>query len=274
MENIHKTLTTYAYNISGSMEDAKDLVQDVIEKYIGMDKSYIEDERNYLIKSVVNHAINLKKRKSYTSAYGEWLPEPVVLNQADSHIIKEQTASYSLMVLMEKLNAMERAVFILKEGFAYKHKEIADVLDIQTEYSRQLFLRAKKSLKKPTFIEKRTEPEMLNAYISAITSADLHKLESLLVEDIELMADGGSTVKVITGSLTGAISTAKLLQNVYGLFLQDKEYFITEINHQPAVVFHENNKVYNCQILVCENHHITHLYSIVDPQKLKQIKIQ
>lgn len=274
MENIHRILTTYAYNISGSMEDAKDVVQDVIEKYIGADRSHIEDERNYLIKSVVNHAINLKKRKSYKSKYGEWLPDPVDLNQADSHIIKEQTASYSLLVLMEKLNALERAVFILKEGFAYKHKEIADVLDIQTDHSRQLFLRAKKSLKKTNYIEKRTEPEVLKAYINAIANADLDRLESLLVEDIELMADGGSTVKVITGSLVGANSTAKLLQNVYGLFLQDKKYFITEINHQPAVVFHENDKVYNCQILVCDNHRIASLYSIVDPQKLKLLKVR
>src|SRR5690606_3006571 len=114
MEDLHRTLATYAYNILGSMEDARDVVQDVLEKYIAMDPSRIGDARNYLIKAAINQAINLKKRKAYESTYGKWLPEPVEVHTPDSPLIREQTASYSLLVLMEKLNPLERAVFILK----------------------------------------------------------------------------------------------------------------------------------------------------------------
>src|SRR5690606_6379439 len=64
MEDLQKTLTTYAYNITGSLEDARDVVQDVIEKHIGMDLSHIENEKNYLIKSTINRAITLKKKKT------------------------------------------------------------------------------------------------------------------------------------------------------------------------------------------------------------------
>lgn len=273
MDDIQKSLAPYAYNIIGSMEDAKDVVQDVIEKYIGIDKSHIKNERNYLIKSTINHAINLKNKKSYQSKYGKWLPEPVATNEADASIIQEQAVSYTLLVLMEKLNALERAVFILKEGFGYKHKDIADLLDIQTDYSRQLFLRARKGLHKKT--PKVSNPDMvvLNAYIQAITNGNIEELETLLVEDVAFMADGGNTVKVVAGSINGIKETALLLQNVYALFLHNKNYFITEINHQPAVVFYKDSIIYTCHILAVNHGQISEFYSIVDPNKLKSIKI-
>ncbi|MEH6679896.1 MAG: sigma factor-like helix-turn-helix DNA-binding protein [Sediminicola sp.] len=273
MEEIHKILTTYAYNIIGSMDDAKDVVQDVVEKYIELDKAHITNERNYLIKSTINHAINLKKKKSYQAQFGKWLPEPVAFNATDTEIIKEQTASYTLLVLMERLNALERAVFILREGFAYRHHEIAEVLDIQADHSRQLFLRAKKALQKTSFKNKISDTALLESYITAITQADIQKLESLLIKDVGLMADGGDSVKVVSGCTMGAVQTALVLQNVYGTYLWDKQFFITAMNHQPAIVFYTDQVVHNCQILAVANDRIRAFYSIVDPQKLKTIKI-
>lgn len=48
LENYNRLLT-YAYNITGSYEDSQDLVQDVIEKYISLDKSEIRNETNFAI---------------------------------------------------------------------------------------------------------------------------------------------------------------------------------------------------------------------------------
>lgn len=273
MVDLQKTLTTYAYNITGSMEDARDVVQDVMEKYIGMDGSHIENERNYLIKSTVNRAINLKKRKTYESRYGSWLPEPLELHRADSPIIQEQTASYTLLVLMERLNALERAVFILKEGFDYRHREIAEVLDIRTDHSRQVYLRARKSLKRPVSKGTGTTSQVMDEYIRAIIQGDVRRLESLLLEDVELMVDGGKNVKIVSGGSMGPRDTARLLQKVYRLFLKDDSHSVTLLNHHPALVFHRDGVVHNCHILVIDRDGIAAVYSIVDPEKLKDIKI-
>jgi DNA-directed RNA polymerase specialized sigma24 family protein len=77
MEKIHQQLLTYCYNITGSYEDSRDLVQDVFEKYIQVDKTAIQNEKNYLIRSVINHSINYKKRQKKMVSYGTPLPEPV-----------------------------------------------------------------------------------------------------------------------------------------------------------------------------------------------------
>jgi hypothetical protein len=78
------------------------------------------------------------------------LPEPVATDDAaDRNLYLKDILSYSLMVLLEKLNATERAVFILKESFDYTHQEIAQVLSITEDHSRKLLSRAKAKLFKP-----------------------------------------------------------------------------------------------------------------------------
>ncbi|QNK63934.1 hypothetical protein H7F33_05425 [Pedobacter sp. PAMC26386] len=62
MNDYPKVLFPYAYNILGSYDDAKDAVQDVLVKFISEARTGIENEKGYLIRNVVNRAINLKIR--------------------------------------------------------------------------------------------------------------------------------------------------------------------------------------------------------------------
>ena len=117
------------------MDDAHDVVQDAYVKFMGVDADKIENPKAYLIRTVINLSINKKKRqqKLITNYPGEWLPEPVDTEGADTAINKKEILSYSLMVLLEKLNAKQRAVFILKEALDYDHEEIAEGRDIGAE---------------------------------------------------------------------------------------------------------------------------------------------
>src|SRR5688572_17644493 len=126
MESIRPLLTTYAYNILGSLDEAKDVVQDAYLKFMQLDRQDIEDQKAYLVRMVINLSINQKKRQRRIVADypGEWLPEPVATEKADTGILRKEVLSYSLMVLLEKLNPRQRAVFILNEAFDYDHEEI------------------------------------------------------------------------------------------------------------------------------------------------------
>src|SRR5690349_10733642 len=132
MDPLQQQLTHYAYNITGSYEDARDVVQDVFLEVMNRPEEKIENKKAYLTRSVINRAINWKNRqKKFVSEYpGTWLPEPVATEKADTNLEQKDILSYSLMVLLEKLNAQQRAVFILKEAFDYNHEEIASLLDI------------------------------------------------------------------------------------------------------------------------------------------------
>lgn len=276
MQKHYNKLLTYAYNIVGSYEDARDLVQDVLEKYITLDKSSIRHESNFLIKSTINHAINFKTRQSKQEVFGEWLPEPVSFESADTKLLRDETASYTMLVLFEHLNAKERAAFILKEGFNYSHAEIAELLEISTENSRQLLSRANKQLKDSKYTNYNphsgTSFETLSRYQKALAHADIGELEDLLVSDIKLSADGGTKVRVVSGSDIGKTATATLLVYVQQHFLMGKTFTFQFFNHQPAVCFWENEKLHNCHILqLSTDGLIQEIYSIVDPDKLKNI---
>ncbi|MCJ7935706.1 MAG: sigma-70 family RNA polymerase sigma factor [Chryseobacterium sp.] len=277
MQEHYKKLLTYAYNITGSYEDSQDLVQDVIEKYISLDQSEIRNEANFLIKSTVNHAINFKNRHRKKMVYGEWLPEPLSFENAENKLIKEQTSRYTLLVLLEKLNARERAVYILKEAFDYSHQEIAETLDISVENSRKLLSRAGKQLQNikynPDTVSLPAETDILHQYQQALSEGNIPKIEELLIDDIRLSADGGKRIRVIKAVEVGKSATAQLLAYVQQQFLGNRPHTFHRFNHQPAICFWQGDRIYNCHILELDSSGmIREIYSIVDPEKLKRLQ--
>ena len=66
MESLRPLLTTYAYNILGILEEAKDVVQDAYLKFMHVDGDRIEDKKAYLVRTVINLSINQKKKAKKT----------------------------------------------------------------------------------------------------------------------------------------------------------------------------------------------------------------
>ena len=273
MENIRKLLTTYAYNILGSYEDAKDIVQDAYLKLSGLDIDTIENKKAYFIRTVINLSVNFKqKQKRVVSLYpGEWLPEPIATEKADATVNSKEILSYSLMVLLEKLNAKQRAVFILKEAFDYDHKEIANVLGITEENSRKIFSRAKQQLKEPKLTDSAAiSNEYLEKYIDIIYKADTQQLEKLLQKDIVLISDGGGKVSAALNPVSGRARVMKFILGINKKFYNNTEIIIrkSKINHQPALLYYHDKKLINCQVFNFENGHISRIYFIRNPDKL------
>ncbi|MBV9961089.1 MAG: sigma-70 family RNA polymerase sigma factor [Parafilimonas sp.] len=271
METLRPLLTTYAYNITGSYEDAKDIVQEAYLRFMNVTQ-HIENEKAYLIRTVINLSINFKSRqKKLLPQYpGIWLPEPVATEKTDAAIISKETLSYSLMVLLEKLNAKQRAVFILKEAFSYEHEDIAEVIGITAENSRKILSRAKEQLKATvTKTSKKISSAYLDNYIDVIHNTDIKALEKLLNEDILLVSDGGGKVAASLKPVAGKDHVMKFLLGVYNKFYRDQKMERAYINHQPALLYFTNNELTNCQVFTLNNGKIENIYFIRNPGKLK-----
>lgn len=276
LKNYHNKLFPYAYNILGSSEDAKDAIQDILVNYLSLEHENIKNEIGYLIKSVINRSITLKKKRLKSTANEVWLPEPFSTENPDDNINKEEILSYSMLVLLEKLTAKERAVFILKEAFDYSHKDIAESIDFTIENSRKLLSRAKTKLANHKTDNGRHYSQNrlpIENYIQIIKNGNLTALEKLLSKDILLAAAGGENVKVVRELTTGIAATSKLILYVYRAFLTGLKFRITYVNHQPALLFYQNGILYNCQVFELEDLKIKSVYSIVDPNKLKALFI-
>lgn len=283
MDNYQQILFPYAYNILGSVDDAQDTVQEVLTRFFSTPKEDIRDEKNYLIKSVINQAIDQKKRNSrVVSPAAVWLPEPVATEDAaDRDVYLKDILSYSLMVLMEKLPPLERAVFILSESFEYPHREIAEILSVTEEHSRKLLSRAKARLYKPVAVTRVKEHQekvaaLMENYIEAIRERDMPRLEHILADDIAFFADGGGKINVLMKTCTGSEKVADLLLRIYKLYQQKDRILFMWINHQPAFLFFRENKLASCMVFDIDADYskILQVSSIVDPGKLSHLEAE
>lgn len=268
-------LFSYAYNITGSSEDAKDAIQDILVKHFSIRNTNIENETGYLIKSVINQSINIKKRRDKSNLNKIWLPEPVATEKADDSINRDEIISYSLLVLLEKLTPKERAVFILKEAFDYSHKDIAETIDLSIENARKLLSRARTKLSlsenKTKQYASRNTSSYMQEYIHVIKNGDVKRLEKMLSKDISLAADGGGKVSVVRELTIGKSATLELLFYVFQTYQELQTIRISEINHQPALLFYQKDVLVNCQIFELEGETIKRIFSILAPNKLKSI---
>jgi RNA polymerase sigma factor (sigma-70 family) len=276
MDHIQQLLTSYAYNILGSYEEAKDVVQDVMLERLNRNDNKIENEKAYLTRSVINRAINAKNRqKKMLSGYpGNWLPEPVATKGADHDLHQKDLLSYSLMVLLEKLDARQRAVFILKEAFDYEHEEIAQVLDISVENSRKILSRAKKELKTSSLNRvAKTPVDYLDKYIDIIRSGDTKRLEQLLSDDIVVVSDGGGKAAAALHPLEGKETVLLFLSGIFRKFYQDRPIEKGFVNHHPALFFYDEGKLVTCQVLELKNGMIHRAYFLRNPDKLSSLHV-
>ena len=274
METLRPLLTTYAYNILGSLDEAKDIVQDAFISFMKMDREKIANTRAYLVRSVINLSINRKKKQQRVVADypGEWLPEPVATERADMYINQKEVLSYSLMVLLEKLNAKQRAVFILKEAFDYEHEEIAEVLDISPENSRKILSRAKVQLQMDQAIEERSvSPVQLDKYINVITTGDTSSLEKLLTDDISVVSDGGGKAAAFRNPIKGRKDVISLLMGLQKKYYKSIRFKRSVINHQPALFHYDGDQLVNCQIFSFTGDKLDHIFFIRNPDKLRNL---
>lgn len=269
-------LRTFAYNILGSYEDAKDVVQDVLVKQLEHPvEEPIANPKAYLTKSVINQAISIKKRNSkiVREAYiGAWLPEPVSNETADGALLSKEILQYSVLVLMEKLSPKERAVFVLKEAFNYSHQEIATTLDITEDNSRQLLKRGKNKVDSVPAVQQQVKmQEEAQRFFSAILNADVATLEHLLVKDIVMTSDGGGKATASRWPVTGKERVIKALLGLYHKHQKLSEAVPAIVNGQPAFLFYDNSVLVNCQILEFGEAGLQNVYFVRNPDKLKAL---
>jgi len=269
-------LLPFAYNVTGDFMAAEDVVQDVLNHHFLNSRDHIENPDHYLIRSVINRAINQKNllRNKMEQYPGKWLPAPVVTEEGIyAGADRARILHYSLLVLLERLNAKERAVFILKETFDFTHEEIGEILNISTEHSRQLFKRGKKKImpSEPQ-LEKVNEgsQKLLQQLADAISAADIEKTKRLLAQDVQCVSDGGPKVRAARKMLVGQERVFKFLKAIYGkYFPEGATTTFSVVNHHPALLFKLAGNVFRCIVFDMDGSVIRKILIMVNPDKFQ-----
>ncbi|RJL35356.1 sigma-70 family RNA polymerase sigma factor [Bailinhaonella thermotolerans] len=198
-------LASLAYRLLGSAADAEDAVQDAFLHWQAADRQRIKVPEAWLTRVVTNLCLDRLRsaRARRERATGDWLPEPLLdgdpmLGPADTFEQRE-SVSLAVLTLMERLSPLERAVYVLREAFAYSHAEIAGILDITESASQQHLHRARRRVtdaRRPGAGE--SDPgaarRIVEAFLAAASSGRTERLVALLTDDVVAVSDGAGLV--------------------------------------------------------------------------------
>jgi RNA polymerase sigma-70 factor (TIGR02957 family) len=215
-----RLLFATAYRMLGSVADAEDILQDAWLAWSSVDRSAVRDARAYLVRTVTNLSLNrLTSARATRETYvGPWLPEPLLTSpDAATETELAESVSTAMLVVLETLSPVERAVFVLREVFGYSHAEIGATLDRPEPTVRQIAHRAREHIqaRRPRFDTDRSEREKVTAqFIAACGGGDLNAVMELLAPDVTVWNDGGGKVTAARRPLHGPDHAARWMLGV------------------------------------------------------------
>ncbi|WP_430377392.1 RNA polymerase sigma factor SigJ [Streptomyces sp. B1-3] len=272
-QRLRPRLFGIAYRILGSVSEAEDVVQDAWLRWQGADRAGVLNPGAFLAKTTTRLAINVAqsarvRREAYV---GPWLPEPVDTS-VDPLVGAERGEALELAVLLvlEKLNPVERAAYVLREAFDYPYDEIAGIVQLSQANVRQIVSRARKRLaaERRERVGTAEHRRLLDAFVAAARDGDVAALEGVLSADVVAYADGNGLRGVARLEVVGAGRVAKISAFVKK-FLPGAEFAFTEANGLPALLLRRNGETVGLVSATVGPDGIDGLYWVLAPEKLR-----
>ncbi|MET8054080.1 RNA polymerase sigma-70 factor [Streptosporangium sp. NPDC005286] len=283
-------LTGVAYRILGSVTDAEDVVQEAWLRWSGVDASQVRDDRAYLVRVVTRLSIDrLRRVRAQRESYvGPWLPELVVTPDVAEHAELADSVELALLVVLETLSPLERAVFVLREAFDMPYAEIGEVIGRSEATTRQLARRGREHVQegRPRFeVDRGLRRRLTERFAAAAVTGDLEALTTLLAEDASLVSDGGGKVKAPLRVIRGAGRVARFLSSIGSetgvrRFMESLgaesfpgfEVEVAEVNGGPAAVVSVSGQPITVFSLVVEDGLIRTVFLVANPEKLSRLR--
>jgi RNA polymerase sigma-70 factor (ECF subfamily) len=275
-------LFSIAYRMLGTVTDAEDMLQETFIRWQQAAYEEVRSPRAFLVTIISRLCINhLQSCRAQREEYvGQWLPEPIVTNASSDPLTLlriDETLSMAFLVLLERLNPMERAVFLLREVFECDYSEISEALDQTPTNCRQILRRARLHIgnMRPRFkSSEKKKNDLLQRFLETTSSGNLDGLVALLSEEATLHSDGGGKRIAVPNLLQGRSNVARgVIRGLQKLVPKALVHELAEINGEPGIVGYLNGKPFSALTLDSENGLITTIYIVTNPDKLTHLSL-
>ena len=278
-----RLLFTVAYQMLGSVADAEDTVQDAWLRWSAGDRTDVADPRAYLVRVTTRLALDRlgaarTRRETYV---GPWLPEPLLTGSepdpAEEVELGEQV-SLALLVVLETLSPLERAVFVLREVFALPTAEVAAALGRSEAAVRQLAHRAREHVaaRRPRFdTDRAVQRQVTERFLAATVGGDVEALLAVLAPGAVLVTDGGGRAKAALRPIVGADKVARFLAAVgpEGAAVPGLRMAITEVNGEPGIAAWIADGPVMAATLVVADGRVDQVLVFRNPDKLAGLRV-
>jgi RNA polymerase sigma-70 factor (TIGR02957 family) len=275
----HRSLLfTVAYEMLGSAADAEDVLQETWLRWVGVDLAIVREKRAYLVRIVTRQALDrlraLDRRKE--SYVGPWLPEPLLTAPDVAEDVElADSVSMAMLLVLETLAPIERAVFVLREVFALDYDEIAEAVGKSPAAIRQIAYRARAHVgaRRPRGIVSAAETRAaLVAFQRAVETGDLQRLLDILAPDVVALSDGGGIRHALLRPVVGAGKVARLLAAGWWKRDADRSVELVQINGGPGLLIRVDGEIDGVVAVRVENGYVTGAYHVRNPEKLSRVE--
>ena len=276
-EELRPMLFAIAYRVLGSVTEAEDAVQ---ESWLRYEASPTQPTapKAYLSAVVTRISIDVLRsarvrRETYV---GEWFPEPLLDDPYEDPQRSAELAdsvSMAAMLLLERLTPLERAVFVLREVFAFPYPEVAAAVGRSEAACRQLAARARRhvDLGRPRFdADRRERDELAARFFDALKDGDVDALRELLAADVQMVGDGGGKAPAFARAVVGADNVARVLATAFpAMAAIEATVQQHDVNGQPGAVLRDSSdRVVGTMSLDVLDGRIQTIRSVANPDKL------
>ncbi len=276
-EQLRPLLFAIAYRTLGSVSEAEDAVQ---ESWLRFEKTRTQPTSTKAFLSAVVTRISIdvlrsarRRREQYV---GPWFPEPLLEDPyQDPQRSAELSDSLSTaaLLLLERLSPLERAVFVLREVFAFGFADVADTVGRSEAACRQLAVRARRHMEsgRPRFqADRRERRELAERFFHACRNGDVDGLRSLLAADVQLAGDSGGKAPQLAKTIFGADNVARVLGSIFPRLVRvDATLEPHEVNGQAGAILRDRDgKILNTWTLDILDGQIQIIRTVNNPDKL------
>jgi RNA polymerase sigma-70 factor (ECF subfamily) len=265
-----------AYRMLGSAAEAEDVVQDAWLRWQATDHGTVLDPPAFLATTTTRLAINATqsaraRRETYV---GPWLPEPIdTTTDPGLGAERGEALELAVLLLLERLQPLERAAYVLREAFDYSYAQIADTLQVSEPNARQLASRARKHLaaERRTPVSAREQRRLLEAFLAAAQAGDLPTLENLFAADVVSMSDGGGVVRAARKPVAGRPRVVHFIGAVSRWLWTDAKLAWVEANGRAALLIERDGAPFALLTIDAGAECIDRIFWVMHPAKLAGI---
>ena len=279
-EELRPLLFSIAYRILGSVGEAEDAVQETWLRFDGSSTQPVSTKA-FLATAVTRISIDVLRsarvrREEYV---GPWFPEPLLSDpyqDPERSVELADSVSMAALLLLERLSPLERAVFVLRDVFAFGFDDIAAAVGRSEAACRQLLVRARRHMQdgRPRFEADRQERrELATRFFEALKDGDVGGLQDLLAADVQLVGDSGGKAPQLARTIVGAHHVSRVLGSVFPWLIRiGVSCEVHEVNGQPgAIVRDRDGKVLQTLILDVLDGRIQTIRGVNNPEKLAHL---
>lgn len=261
-----------AFRMLGNLSEAEDVVQEGFARLVKADIDQIEDTGGWLVVVVSRLCLDrLRSRRRHpTSPEANLADRPAGDVDPADRITLDDEVRMALHLVLERLSAAERTVFVLHDVFQYPFGEIGLIVGRTPVACRQLASRARRTLRAeqraPRFVvEPADQRRVTDRFIDACANGDLERLLAVLDPDVAGDADLGGTAGVRT--VTGREPVASGLMRFLGP--KSKTTLLSiPAGRDAGVVALRGDRVVTFAVLTVRDGLVVHIDAIADPAKL------